>query len=167
MYIRCKWEKFKSEDNFSISFKLAPSIYISFIYLMNMHSRRKWKVNPKFKEQCIIVFTILLKKLMGCMHCILQTADNTEVFSSKSTLHLQAISACIQDSLWSSFYDFLRNYTPSLKKKKTKKSIDSLNSFSYLSAKLWNALPKFIRTTEFTGFKGESIVAFLFSRFSF
>ena len=33
--------------------------------------------------------------------------------------------------------------------------------FSYVSAKLQNALPDFIRTTEFTGFKRESRAALL------
>ena len=44
--------------------------------------------------------------------------------------------------------------------------------FSYLSAKLWNALPDFIRIYEFTGFKRESrptfcTAAFLFNEYIF
>ena len=44
--------------------------------------------------------------------------------------------------------------------------------FSYVSAKLRNALPDFIRSTKFTGFKRESraafcTVAFLFNEYIF
>ena len=37
--------------------------------------------------------------------------------------------------------------------------------FSYVSAKLWNALPDFIRSYEFTGFKRESRAAFCTAAF--
>ena len=43
---------------------------------------------------------------------------------------------------------------------KAKTTSYGLSSFSNASAKLRNALPDFIRTTEFTGFKQESRVAF-------
>ena len=39
--------------------------------------------------------------------------------------------------------------------------------FSYVSAKSWNALPDFIRTYEFTGFKRESRAAFCTAAFLF
>ena len=46
--------------------------------------------------------------------------------------------------------------------------VDGLSSlFSYVSAKLRNALPDFIRTYEFTGFRRESRAAFCTAAFLF
>ena len=42
-----------------------------------------------------------------------------------------------------------------------------ISSFSHLSAKLKNALPDFIRTTEFSGFKRDSMAAFCEAAFLF
>ena len=50
-------------------------------------------------------------------------------------------------SLWSSSYDLRGNYILSLSKPKT--TTYGLNSFSYFSAKQWNALPDFFRTSFF------------------
>ena len=47
------------------------------------------------------------------------------------------------------------NYILSLNKPKT--TSYGLSSFFYVSAKMRNALPDFIRTTEFTGFKVENL----------
>ena len=64
-------------------------------------------------------------------------------------------------------HDLLENYIPSLNKPRTTSCC--LGSFSYVLAKLRNApVPEFIRTTEFTSFKGEAratfcTVAFLFN----
>ena len=54
-------------------------------------------------------------------------------------------------SLRSSSYDLRGNYILSLSKPRT--TSYGLNSFSYFSAKQWNALPDFIRTSPFTEFK--------------
>ena len=54
-------------------------------------------------------------------------------------------------SLRSSSYDLRGNYILSLSKPKT--TTYGLNSFSYFSAKKWNALPDFIRTSIFADFK--------------
>ena len=48
-------------------------------------------------------------------------------------------------------HDLRENYILSLNKPRT--TSHGLSSFSYVSAKLRNAPPHFIRTTEFTGFK--------------
>ena len=50
---------------------------------------------------------------------------------------------------------------------KLRKTNYGLSSSSYVSAKLQNALPDFIRTTEFTGFKRESQAAFCTTAFLF
>ena len=47
------------------------------------------------------------------------------------------------------------------------KGFSFLVFFSYVSAKLRNALPDFIRTSEFTGFKRESSAAFCTAAFLF
>ena len=68
-------------------------------------------------------------------------------------------------------HDLRGNYILSLKKPGTARyGLSSL--FSYVSAKLQNALPDFIRTDEFTGFKRESratfcTAAFLFNEYTF
>ena len=54
-------------------------------------------------------------------------------------------------SLRSSSYDLRGNYILSLSKPKT--TTYGLNSFSYFSAKQWNALPDFFRTSFFADFK--------------
>ena len=54
-------------------------------------------------------------------------------------------------SLWSSSYDLRGNYILSLSKPKT--TTYGLNSFSYFSAKQWNASPGFFRTSFFADFK--------------
>ena len=54
-------------------------------------------------------------------------------------------------SLRSSFYDLRGNYILSLSKPKT--TTYGFNSFSYFSAKQWNALPDFFRTSFFADFK--------------
>ena len=54
-------------------------------------------------------------------------------------------------SLRSSSYDLHGNYIFSLSKPKT--TTYGLNSFSYFSAKQWNALPDFFRTSFFADFK--------------
>ena len=54
-------------------------------------------------------------------------------------------------SLRSSSYDLRGNYILSLSKPRT--TSYGLNSFSYFSAKQWNALPDYIRTSDFTEFK--------------
>ena len=54
-------------------------------------------------------------------------------------------------SLQSSSYDLRGNYILSLSKPKT--TTYGLNSFSYFSAKQWNALPDFFRTSFFADFK--------------
>ena len=54
-------------------------------------------------------------------------------------------------SLRSSSYDLRCNYILSLSKPKT--TTYGLNSFSYFSAKQWNALPYFFRTSFFADFK--------------
>ena len=51
--------------------------------------------------------------------------------------------------------DLRGNYILSLNKPKT--TSYGLNFFSYVSAKLRNALPDFVRTTESTGFKLENL----------
>ena len=50
-----------------------------------------------------------------------------------------------------SVYALLGNYILSLSKPKT--TTYGLNSFSYFSAKQWNALPDFFRTSFFADFK--------------
>ena len=60
-------------------------------------------------------------------------------------------------------HDLHGNYTLSLNKPKT--TSHGLSSFSYVSAKLRNALSDFIRTIEFTGFKRESRAAFCTAAF--
>ena len=60
-------------------------------------------------------------------------------------------------------HDLRGNCILSLNKPKT--SSYGLSSFSNVSAKLRNALPDFIRTTELTGFKRESRVAFCTAAF--
>ena len=62
-------------------------------------------------------------------------------------------------------HDFRGNYILSLNK--PGKPIHGLSSFSYLSAKLRNALSDFIRTTEFTGLKKRIEGHILYSGFSF
>ena len=64
-------------------------------------------------------------------------------------------------------HDVGENYILSLNKPRTNNSYCGLGSFSYVSAKLRNALPDFIRTTEFTGFKRESRAAFCTAAFLF
>ena len=54
-------------------------------------------------------------------------------------------------SLRSSSYDLRGNYILSLSKPKT--TTYGLNSFSYFSAKQWNAMSDFFRTTFFADFK--------------
>ena len=54
-------------------------------------------------------------------------------------------------------HDFRGNYILSLNK--PGKPSHGLSSFSYVSAKLRNALSDFIRTTEFTAFRRESTAA--------
>ena len=54
-------------------------------------------------------------------------------------------------SLWSSYYYLRSNYILSLSKPRT--TSYGLNSFSYFSAKLWNALPDSIHTSAFTDFR--------------
>ena len=54
-------------------------------------------------------------------------------------------------SLWSSSNDLRGNYILSLSKPKT--TSYGHNSFSYFSAKQWNALPDYIQTSDFTEFK--------------
>ena len=54
-------------------------------------------------------------------------------------------------SVRSSSYDLRRNYILSLSKLKT--TTLGLNSFSYFSAKQWNAVPDFFRITFFADFK--------------
>ena len=72
-------------------------------------------------------------------------------------------------SLWNKrienlfMHDLRGNYILSLNKPKT--TSYGLGTFSNVSAKLRNALPDFIRTTEFTGFKRESRVAFCTAAF--
>ena len=55
-------------------------------------------------------------------------------------------------------HDFGGNYILFLNKPRT--TSHGFSSFSYVSAKLGNALSDFIRTTEFTSFKRESRAAF-------
>ena len=63
-------------------------------------------------------------------------------------------------------HDLCENYILFLNKpEKTSYGLSSL--FSYVSAKLRNALPDFIRTHEFTGFKRESRAAFCTAAFLF
>ena len=61
--------------------------------------------------------------------------------------------------------DLRGNYILSLNKPRT--TSHNLSSFSYVSAKLRNALPDFIRTYEFTGFKRQSRAAFCTAAFLF
>ena len=61
--------------------------------------------------------------------------------------------------------DFRGNYILSLNKPKT--TSYGLNFFSYVSAKLRNALPDFVRTSESTGFKLENPRPHLYGGFSF
>ena len=68
-------------------------------------------------------------------------------------------------------HDLRGNYILFLNKPGTT-SYDLSSLFSYVSAKLRNALPDFIRTYEFTGFKREPraafcIAAFLFNEYNF
>ena len=56
-------------------------------------------------------------------------------------------------SLRSSSYDLRGNYILSLGKPKTMVLTYGLNSFSYFSAKQWNALPEFFRTSFFADLK--------------
>ena len=60
-------------------------------------------------------------------------------------------------------HDIHGKYILSLNKPKT--TSYGLSFFSNVSAKLRNALPDFTRTTEFTGFKRESRVAFCIGAF--
>ena len=63
-------------------------------------------------------------------------------------------------------HDIGGNYILYLSKPRTTRyGLSSL--FSYVSAKLRNALPEFIRTYEFTGFKRESRTAFRMAAFLF
>ena len=62
-------------------------------------------------------------------------------------------------------HDLRTNYILSLNKPGT--TSHGLSSFSYISAKLRNALSDFIRTTEFTVFKREIKGRILNSGFSF
>ena len=68
-------------------------------------------------------------------------------------------------SLRSSSHNLRGNHILSLNKPRT--TSYGLSSFSYLSATLWNALPEFIRTIEFTGLKRESRAAFCKASFLF
>ena len=68
-------------------------------------------------------------------------------------------------------HDLRGNYILSLSKPETS-SYGLSSLFSYVSAKLWNALPDFSRTLAFTGFKRESratfcTAAFLFNEYIF
>ena len=63
-------------------------------------------------------------------------------------------------------HDLRGNYILSLNKPRTT-SYGLSFFFSYLPAKLRNALPDFIRTYEFTGFKRESRAAFCTAAFLF
>ena len=63
-------------------------------------------------------------------------------------------------------HDLRGNYILSLNKPGTT-SYGLSALFSYVSAKLRNALPDFIRTYEFTGFKRESRAAFCTATFLF
>ena len=60
-------------------------------------------------------------------------------------------------------HDLRVNYVLSLNKRRT--TSHGLSFFSYVSAKLQNVLPDFIRTTVFTGFKRESRAAFCTAAF--
>ena len=63
-------------------------------------------------------------------------------------------------------HDLRGNYIPSLNKPGTT-SYDLKPLFSYVSAKLRNALPDFIRIYEFPGFKRDSRAAFCTTAFLF
>ena len=63
-------------------------------------------------------------------------------------------------------HDLGGNYILFLNKPGTT-SYGLISLFSYVSAKLRNALPDFIRTYEFTGFKRESRAAFCTAAFLF
>ena len=63
-------------------------------------------------------------------------------------------------------HDLRGNYILSLNKPGTTSYV-LISLFSYVSAKLRNALPDFIRTYEFTGFKRESRAAFCTAAFLF
>ena len=63
-------------------------------------------------------------------------------------------------------HNLRENYILSLNKPRTS-SYSLGSSSSYVSAKLRNALPDLIRTTELTGFKRESRAAFCTSAFHF
>ena len=63
-------------------------------------------------------------------------------------------------------HDLRGNYILSLNKPGTT-SYGLTSLFSYVSAKLRNALPDFIRTYKFTGFKRESTAAFCTAAFLF
>ena len=62
-------------------------------------------------------------------------------------------------------HDLRENYILSLNKPRRTSHV--LSSFSYVSAKLRDVLPDFIRTTELTGFKRESRAAFRTAAFLF
>ena len=63
-------------------------------------------------------------------------------------------------------HDLRGNYILSLNKPGTT-SYGLISVFSYVSAKLRNAWPDFIRTYEFTGFKRDPIAAFCTATFLF
>ena len=99
----------------------------------------------------------------------LYRGHHTTLFSQKSALlrcvtHIQNFLILLYKSLFfthfptymknmfslrSSSYDLRGNYILSLSKPKT--TTYGLNSFSYFSAKQWNALPNFFRSSFFAG----------------
>ena len=82
-----------------------------------------------------------------------QTERKGHYFSEMHNDQLSHFLAYMKNmfSLRSSSYDLRGNYILSLSKPKT--TTYGLNSFSYFSAKQWNALPDFFRTSFFADFK--------------
>ena len=93
---------------------------------------------------------------------LLSKVSSTSLFNKRiqnflillyKSLFFTHFPACMKNmfSLRSSSYDLRGNYILSLSKPKT--TTYGLNSFSYFSAKQWNALPDFFRTSFFADFK--------------
>ena len=121
----------------------------------------------------IVYFTFILFTFYFLLYTFFlgSTHPHTAVFSLKSTLLLYVISvqnflillckslffthfpAYMKNmfSLRSSSYDLCGNYI--LSPSKPRATSYGFNSFSYFSAKLWNALPNSIRTSAFTDFR--------------
>ena len=112
---------------------LVPSIPVKLSHIMDMLNS-----DTTFNWTCIISLYqhFIPKKTQRCK----------SLFFTHFPTYMK-----IMFSLRSSSYDLRSNYILSLSKPKT--TTCGLNSFSYFSAKQWNALPDFFHTSFFADFK--------------